>query len=163
MLLFKCMPVDLYFFDNAPYLFEYQVKIPAPAEKVFNVLEDWETWPKWYKNIRKIQPTGDKKNGLGSTRITTMTSGIAADETFFIWEPNQKIAFYTTRVNLPSVRALAEIYELVPIDDNTCFFNYTVGVDPIFPFGLTGNLGKKIVEQVFKDAPQSLANYMQQQ
>lgn len=159
-MLFKCNPVDLHFFETAPYLYQFQVEIDAPADEVFKVFKDWQTWPKWYKGIRKIEAVGSQLNGLGARRITTMKNGVAADETFYIWEENRRISFYTTGTNIPCARSLAELYELTPLSEEHCRFNYTVGLDPIFPLGLSGQYGKQVAKSVFKDAAKDLATYM---
>jgi len=160
-MLFKCRPVGMEFLEKAPYLFKYQVRISASAEQVFEVLEDWENWPNWYKAVGKITPTCEKPYGLGSTRITSMKGGIAADETFFIWEKNRRKAFYTTGTNIPCASALAELYDLTEHQDGTCLFEYTVAMDPIRLLKLTGPVGKFLVEKTFSKAAQGLADYVE--
>ena len=158
---FKCRQVGMEFLEEAPYLFKYQVRISASAEQVFAVLSDWENWPSWYKAVGKITPTCDKPYGPGSTRVTSMTNGIAADETFFIWEENRKKAFYTTATNIPCATALAELYQLTEHQDGSCLFEYRVAMDPILLLKLTGPIGKYFVEKTFSSAAQGLADYVE--
>jgi len=149
------------FFNEAPYVFHYEKKISASKERIFQQLSDWENWPSWYSAVKKIKPTCGKPFGLNSTRITTMSNGIAADETFFIWEKNSKIAFYTTSTNIPCASALAEVYEIIEIDEGQCLFKYTVAMDPILLLKVMGPIGKFFVEKTFSGAADGLAKYVE--
>ena len=55
----------------------------------------------------------------------------------------------------------AELYELTPIDDNRCVFTLHVGIDTIWLVKAAKPISSKLFSGYFKDAPQSLAAYVE--
>jgi hypothetical protein len=64
---FSCRPVDASFFDTAPMRFKNVVELNASPAKVFAIFEDGESWPQWFRAIRKVAWTSNKPYGVGTT------------------------------------------------------------------------------------------------
>ena len=65
---FSGRPVDASFLDTAPMRFKNVVELNASPAKVFAIFEDGESWPQWFRAIRKVAWTSSKPYGVGTTR-----------------------------------------------------------------------------------------------
>lgn len=154
-----CNTVDLDFLQSAPVKIVNIVDIQATPEQIFAVFEDEHAWPKWFKGIVDVEWTSPKPYGVGTTRTVSL-GALKVWEHFIHWDQNKRFTFYFTKTNLPFVKALAEDYELVAVNENTTRFSYTVAYDPALPLRLLGPFGKAALTRNFKSAAQSLAAFM---
>lgn len=159
---FSIKEADFSYIQNAPYHYKYSAEIPASADRVFELFEDGNAWPLWFKGVKRIDWTSDTPFGVGTTRNVHLENGFKASEYFYAWKPGREFGFYFTKTNIPSLKRFAELYELTPIDENRCLFTLHVGLEPILPIKLFGPIGKKLFADMFEEAPTRLANFMQQ-
>jgi uncharacterized protein YndB with AHSA1/START domain len=123
-------PVTPEFLLNAPVQLETTVVIDAPREEVFRVLEDGESWPKWVGAITRVDWTSPKPFEVGTTRTVYMQGNQVADEEFFLWEQNQRMAFYFLRASFDAFRRFAEDYQLEDPGGNRTRLTWTFAADP---------------------------------
>ena len=156
---FRCRAIDLDFLEQAPVRFVNQIELASSPEHVFNIFEDGEAWPQWYKGIRKVEWTSPKPYGVGTTR-TVELSTVTGDEYFFLWEQNKRFTFYFTVMSLPIAKALAEDYCLEDLGNHRCHFTYTVALEPTIFTRLMGPLILKPLEKMFQQATKSLSLFV---
>ncbi len=92
---FSCSTVDLKFLDSAPIKFVNEVEINASPERVFDVFEDGKSWPKWFKEVVKVEWTSPKPFGVGTTRTVTLKT-MTVHEKFIAWDTGKRFTFYFT-------------------------------------------------------------------
>ena len=51
--------------NNAPVLYRGCVEIDASADKVWNILSDFESWPRWNPDIESVRLEGEIEEGAG--------------------------------------------------------------------------------------------------
>ena len=156
----SCQSVDISFLNTAKVKVINTVEIKASAEEIFATFEDPDAWPLWFKGINKVIWTSEKPYRVNTTR-TVLLGPLKIWEHFFIWEQNQRFAFFFTKTNLPFVKALLEDYQLEKIDESTTRFTYTVAYDPSFILALTGPIGRAALKANFTKAAKSLVRYME--
>lgn len=156
---FNCRPVGIEFLGNAPVQFVNQVELAASPAQVFEIFENAEAWPQWYKEIVHVEWHGPQPYGVGTTRTVKLTT-ITVEEYFFVWEQNQRLAFYFTGMSLPLANALVEEYRLTPLGEHRSQFTYKVGLAPSFWLRLGGPFILKVYEKMFQQATTDLAEYI---
>jgi uncharacterized protein YndB with AHSA1/START domain len=156
---FTCRSVDLYFLESKPLRFVNEVEINASPEQVFKVFEDGESWPKWFKDIVKVEWTSPKPFGVGTTRIVTLKT-MTVYEQFIVWDPGKRFTFYFTATSVPLFHAFCEDYRLEPIGNGKTKFTYIVAYEPSLLFKLSGPIGRWILGKSLRNGAHSLAAYM---
>jgi len=156
---FECRKVGEDFINSAPERFVNVVEVNASPEKIFEIFEDENQWPLWFKDIVKVTWTSPKPFGVGTTR-TVKLKPLTVYENFIVWETNKRFTFYLTHTSLPLAHALIEDYVLEPIDDGKTKFTYTVVYDPKPILKLAGPLGKMAFGRMFKNAAKGLKKYI---
>lgn len=124
-----CEPVDLAFFDSAPYRFSNNIDIGVTPEQLFEVLRDPDAWSEWLSSITKVIWTSPEPFGIGTTRTVEMGKTMAGDETFVAWEENRRMAFRFDSASTKSFAAFAEDYVITPIPGG-CRMTWTVAIKP---------------------------------
>ncbi len=157
---FSCRPVDPDFLYSAPVRIVNEVTINAAPEKVFEVLEDPDAWPKWFKDIVRVEWTSPKPFGVGTTRAVTLKA-MTVYEKFLVWETGKRFSFYFTETSLPFAHAFCEDYRLEASGSGTTRFIYTVALEPRFLIRLAGPVGRFILGRMFRNGARSLAIYME--
>ncbi|MEW5848794.1 MAG: SRPBCC family protein [Myxococcota bacterium] len=155
---YPCQPVGPEIFDAAPMLFRNSSEIAATPTKIFSIFEDGESWPRWFKGIRKVQWTSPRPFGVGTTRVVTLDM-LTVDEHFFRWEPGRRFSFHLTAHSVPLAEVLAEDYLLEEIAPGRTRFTYTVAVRPRLLLKLGGPLARGNFNRMFQGACQGLAAY----
>ena len=145
-------PVDLEFFDTAPYRFVTTEVIHQPGERIFAAIADdpagWGHWfPGFSKTGRYVTPP---PHGPGSTRDVAM-GGVRYRETVLAWEPPFRWSFYVDQAGLPFARALAEDYRVAPHGDHSVL-QCTLAVEPRPAARAMMPLAKLLVPLVFRRA-----------
>lgn len=156
---FNCRPAGIEFLDSAPVQFVNQVELAASPAQVFAIFEKAEAWPHWYKEIVHVEWQGPQPYGVGTTRTVQLTT-VTVEEHFFVWEQNQRLAFYFTGMSLPLANALVEEYRLTPLGEHRSQFTYKVGLEPSFWLRLGGPFILKVYEKMFQQATTNLAEYI---
>ena len=156
---FKCKEVDLSFLETAPIKFVNIVTLDSTPQRVFEVFEDPKAWPRWFKDIIKVEWTTPKPFGVGTTRVVTLKT-MKAYEKFFIWETGKRFAFYFTATSIPFAKAFCEDYQLEELGDGKTKFTYTVVYEPNLLLKMTGPIVKLILGNMFKKSVISLATYI---
>jgi hypothetical protein len=152
---FLCRPVDSSLFDTAPMRFKNVVELDLPPAKVFAIFEDGESWPKWFRAIRKVAWTSNKRYGVGTTWTVWLTA-VTLDEHFFRWEQDRRCSFYVTKQSMPLTHALAEDYLLEEVAPGKTRFTYSVGLEPHLPVAIGGPVSRMYFGSMFKSACKNL-------
>ncbi|MBP2324433.1 uncharacterized protein YndB with AHSA1/START domain [Kibdelosporangium banguiense] len=97
------------FFRTARFRFDHEVVIPAPAERVWQVLTADDALVSWARGITGAQWTSPRPFGAGTTRTVTVGHGAAAlREYFYRWEPSHRMTFTATAASRPGFHRFAE-------------------------------------------------------
>ncbi len=158
---FNCRSVDLRFLESAPVRFVNEVEINASPEQVFKVFEDGESWPKWFKDIIKVEWTSPKPFGVGTTRTVNRKPMIVVYEQFIAWDPGKRFTFFLTAINRPIVHALCEDYRLESLGNGKTKFTYIVAYEPRLLNKLAGPIGRWYFRNMCHNAALSLAAFME--
>ncbi|PXW25896.1 UNVERIFIED_CONTAM: carbon monoxide dehydrogenase subunit G [Williamsia faeni] len=124
-----CEPVDLTFFDSAPYRFRNSIDIGVTPEQLFEVLKDPDAWHEWLSSITKVNWTSPEPFGIGTTRTVEMGKSMACDEKFLAWEDNRRMTFRFDSASTKSFNAFAEDYAIETTTDG-CRMTWTVAINP---------------------------------
>jgi uncharacterized protein YndB with AHSA1/START domain len=157
---FAMRPEDLSFPERALVRLTFSRLVPAPPEKVFDVLADHEGWARWFVDFEKAVVTSPEREGVGMKR-RVWVGPMRFEERFLAWERGRRFAFTMLDTKLPIVSAIVEDWRLAPVEGGTRV-DYAVGIDlpvwirplkrlllwkfrPLFEQALP-NLEKRVVE-----------------
>jgi len=158
---FSCRTVELEFLDSAPVKLVNEVEINASPERVFEVLEAGESWPKWFKDIVSVEWTSPEPFGVGSTRTVTLKT-MTACEKFIAWDIGKRFTFYFTATSQPIAHAFCEDYRLEASGKGKTKFIHTVAYEPRLLLKMAGPIGKRNLKNMFQNGAQSLATFMEE-
>ena len=65
---FALRPEDLSFPDRALVRLAFSRLVPAPPNRVFDVLADHEGWTRWFVDFKRASVTGAIREGLDTRR-----------------------------------------------------------------------------------------------
>jgi hypothetical protein len=158
-MLFRCRPVGLDFIERAPWRFENVAELEAPAERVFDLFADGESWPRWFEGIRDVQWTSPEPKGVGTTR-TVRLSTATVYEHFLVWEPGRRFTFRFEGANRPLFRAGIEDYRLEDLGAGRCRFLYGVYVEPTTLVRLLSFVVRPMLASSFEGGARGLERYV---
>ncbi len=141
---YPCEHVGMDFIATAPYRFVSSVDLPITPERLFAVLSDAESWPRWATVITKVVWTSPEPRGIGTTRTVSMRGNIVGREEFLAWEPFSHMAFRFNDSTSNAIAAFAEDYRVVPTADG-CHLTWVMAMKPS---GFAGRLGMTIGQPV---------------
>jgi hypothetical protein len=104
-------------------------EIPVPAEHLFSILEEGETWCRFFPVIRKVEWTSPRPFGEGTTRTVTVVGGIRLEEVFWTWKPDRRMGFAVTAASNNALKGLVELYDVIPIEDRRCRLRWEMGME----------------------------------
>lgn len=140
----RCRPETVAFATRAPLRATVVRELSADPTRVFGVLADAESWPRWFPGLRAARWTSPDPYDVGATRQVTL-GPLKVDEEFIVWEPGERFAFTFTETNLPGTRAGVELVELVGLPSDRTRLSYTFAVEPV---GLPSALGASLAPAV---------------
>lgn len=118
----------LAFAQTAPKKIVFEADLEAPPERVFAIFADNNSWPKWFRDMKKAEWLPGPSACVGAHRKVTLKT-LVAEETFLAWEPGKRYAFALSKASLPLVRALVEVIDFTPTPTGTHLV-WTVGYEP---------------------------------
>jgi hypothetical protein len=153
-------PVDLDFFEKAPYRYVSSEVIHRPAQAIFEAIaEDPAGWGAWFPGFsgqgRYLSPP---PHGVGSRREVS-TAGIRFSETILAWEAPHRWAFQVTRTGLPLARALAEDYQISPHGPYS-LVQWTFAIDPRPGFEHLMPIARLVLPRLFRRAMTNLSAHL---
>ncbi len=158
----SCRSVDASFLDSAPMRFASSVDLEASPSKVFAILADADSWPKWFHAMHKVVWTSEKPYGVGSTRTVSMTGWLDIDERYFRWEKDRRCSYYVTATSMPMAHAMAENYLLEETAPGKTRFTHIIALDPRFLVEVGGPFTHLFFESQLKGSGKSLQSYVLQ-
>lgn len=154
---FPCRAVDSSFFAAAPRIVRHTVELDASPARVFAILEDESSWPKWFTGLLSVEWLSAP--GLGAERKVVLPL-TTANELFFRWEPSRRMSFRFTRMSAPVFNALAEDYLLELLPNSRTRFVYTVAYEPGPLFRLAEPVTRWAFGAMCKNASENLVGYV---
>lgn len=127
---FECAPTDVDFFSTAEVRNVYSVELPVSPERLFQVFEDPESWPKWAPGIGKVVWTSPKPYGIGTTRTVIFWGGMEVYELFVKWEPGREMAFAFVGTTQQVWTRFGEHYRVEDLGGGRCRLTWTVCYEP---------------------------------
>lgn len=121
--------------------------IEAPAERVWQVLVDWDLQPRWMVDARTVEVIGDRREGVGTQLRcpTELVFGLVVTDHLEVveWEPPRLLGVRHTGPVIHGVAA----FELEPTPHGT-HLRWWEEIDP--PLGPVGALGGMLVEPLVR-------------
>jgi uncharacterized protein YndB with AHSA1/START domain len=93
--------------EQAPTIAHLQIEIAAPPSKVWALLIDAPSWPKWQKSIQSVTAAGPLGNG---TRFTWRTAGTNVHSQVQLFEAERRLSWTGTAMTAKAVH----VWELKP-------------------------------------------------
>ncbi|MBW3562043.1 MAG: SRPBCC family protein [Actinobacteria bacterium] len=129
--------------------------IDAPADRIMEVIVDYESYPDWADNIREVEVRQTDDEGRGTVvwyrvdaRVMEITYSLAYEY------PNEHRLTWTLH-EADQLNALDGEYLLEPVDDGTRV-QYTLEVDLAIP--VPGFLKKRAAKQIMETSLGELKN-----
>jgi uncharacterized protein YndB with AHSA1/START domain len=102
-------PREIEYAESAPVRIEGSATLDATPAEVWEVLLDYEAWPRWFRGLHTCRATSVPATGVGSTRTVTLAKGRAVvEERFIAWEDERLWAFTATAMTPAPFRSLVE-------------------------------------------------------
>jgi hypothetical protein len=113
-------PIDLAYFDTAPEGHDDKITIDRPVAEVWSALEKSEAWQTFDPGIAEASWTSERPLHAGSTRHVVFSEWMGSgnvDEIFFIWDTNERMAFYMHQGTSPMVHSYGELFMVTDLGD----------------------------------------------
>ena len=104
--------IDESFFRSANLIASASMEANCPPERLMETLAGDVVWTQWAPPLKKVEWTTPAPHGQGSKRTVTLAGGQMVKENFFIWKPNQQVAFYVEEGTIAGIEAFAENYAI---------------------------------------------------
>jgi len=138
---------------------ELRQAIPASTTQTFRAFEDAEAWPVWLDAIKSVTWTSPQPFGVGTTR-DIQTPGGTVSETFFAWEPGERMSFYFSAGGPPGLKAFVEDWQLEPVGAESCTLIWSWGFELGGPAKVAQPLVNALFTRMGKKSMRNLAEYM---
>lgn len=127
----KCEPVGLDFIDRAAVVVVVEAQVEASPAQVWQVLNDSERWPEWFKSMKTCRVTSSSWDGVGSTRFIKV-GPMGVDEKMVAWEPEVKWGFCVEQLNVLGyiAKRMLEVVDIEPAGTGSKL-TYTGAIDPV--------------------------------
>jgi uncharacterized protein YndB with AHSA1/START domain len=126
---FSMQQSDLSFIERAPDRLEAQAVCPAPPQRVFDVLADPSTWPRWFHDMRDAKWTSSSQACLGAVRVVSLGMG-SFEERMIAWEPGKRFSFSIDGASVPLAKRVVEDWQLSSTDEGHTKLDWAMLVDP---------------------------------
>lgn len=110
-------PITSSFFNTANLIASASMEANCPPERLMETLAGDVVWTQWAPALKKVEWTSPKPYGQGAKRTVHLVGGQAVKENFFIWKPNEQVAFYVEEATLPGIDSFAENYEITVLNN----------------------------------------------
>jgi Polyketide cyclase / dehydrase and lipid transport len=153
-------PVDVDFFEKAPFRFVATEVVHRPADLLFDAIAvDAPGWAKWFPGFSRGRYATPPPHGPGSRREVTM-AGIRYQDTVLVWERPHRWAFYVSRAGLPLGRRIAEDYRISSHGPYS-LIQWTFALDPPPVVGYLMGAGRPLMHALFRRAMTNLSARLQ--
>jgi uncharacterized protein YndB with AHSA1/START domain len=96
--------------EDAPVTAHVQIEIAAPPAKVWSLLVDAPTWPRWESQIESVSATGPLAEG---TSFVWSNGGTTIHSQVQLFEPERRLGWTGTAMTAKA----AHVWELKPVGD----------------------------------------------
>jgi len=155
-----CRAEDIGFLARAPFRFENEGIMPVSAERLFEVLADAPSWPRWFVDMLEAHWTCSPPFGVGSTR-TVRLKPMSVDETILVWEPGKRFSFRLDRTGLPLIKAMVEDYSIEPLGPSSCKLRTVQAYEPSLLSTVLHPVVRAVLGSQFRRTVVKLAKYLE--
>jgi len=127
---FPCAHSDLSLFSKAKVRMMFSVDIPVGPDRLFDVFEDPESWPRWAQGIGRVIWTSDTPFSVGTTRTVVFWGGMEVYEDFIAWDRGKEMAFVFYGTTQLVWDRFGEHYQVEDNGDGSCRLTWRVAYDP---------------------------------
>lgn len=126
-------PVDLTFFERAPFRIEKSLDVACAAGRVTESLRNNADWALWARPIERADWTSSPAGAQGSTRDVWLWGGVRLSEVFFCWDEGKRVAFYIAAASVPGLTRFAEDYQISPLHGGAVRLKWTLAFEAAAP------------------------------
>jgi uncharacterized protein YndB with AHSA1/START domain len=108
--------------EDAPVTTHLQIQIAAPPDKVWALLIDAPSWPRWQKLIENVTAAGPLENGM---RFSWRTGGTNIRSQVQLFEPERRLSWTGTAMTAKAVH----VWELKPESGNQTLLTMKESMD----------------------------------
>jgi hypothetical protein len=109
--------VDESFFRTANLIASATMEANCPPERLMETLAGDVVWTQWAPVLKKVEWTSAPPHGQGSKRTVHLAGGQAVKENFFIWNTNQRVAFYVEEATISGIESFGENYDITVLNN----------------------------------------------
>lgn len=156
---FQLTPLPADWADTARFKYRNEAILPAPPERVFDVLVQVDPWKDWFPDALGGRYTSSPPWGPGTTRELQLKT-MSVEERFLVYEPGRRWTFYLEKITLPLVTAFLEDYQLSPHGDGETKLVWIVAYQPRMVLRPLHPLIRPIYQRMFEQAIGNLRDYL---
>jgi uncharacterized protein YndB with AHSA1/START domain len=108
--------------EAAPVTTKLQIQIAAPPAKVWDLLVDAPSWPKWHKQIESVTAMGRLADRM---RFSWKTGGTSIQSQVQLFEPQRRLSWTGTAFTAKAVH----VWELQPAPGNQTLLTMKESMD----------------------------------
>ncbi len=131
-----CGPSDMSHFQRAKVRWTFHQDLPVTPDRLFDIFEDPESWPKWATGIGRVIWTSPDPYGVGTTRTVVFWGGMEVYEEFLAFDRGREMAFVFYGTSERVWSAFGEHYQVESVGAESCRLSWTVAYDPAGWFGV---------------------------
>ena len=157
---FAMKPSELSFVDVSPDKIHGTAVCPAPPARVFEVLADASSWPRWFDDMRQTAWTTPATSGVGAVRKATLGLG-TFEERMIAWEPGQRFSFSIDGASVPLAKRVVEDWRLSPENGGAhTRLDWTMHAELGWQTKLVKPILVAMMKRMFKRTSTGLATYL---
>ena len=132
---------------------------PAPPARVFEVLGDPSTWPRWFDDMRTAAWTSSETARIGAVRRVSLGLG-TFEERMIAWEPGTRFSFSIDGASVPLARRIVEDWRLSPIDGGKTKLEWSMVVAPTLLSRVLRPALEPMMKRMFRKSSEGLERYL---
>lgn len=125
------------------------IDIDAPVEDIFTVATDFEAYPEWNANIKRVEVKERDEEGRGTLVFYEVDAKVRKVTYTLAYDYSSAPDSFSWELNDGDVKELSGSYEFDEFDDTT-EVRYSTRIDPGFP--IPGFLKRQAERQIMKGA-----------
>ena len=156
---YPLQPADASFFDTAPVVERFPVRLAVPPARVWESLASDGSLADWPLGLRRLSWTSPRPFGVGTTReVVLPLAAMTLREEFFRWEDGARYSFHVRAATRRLFTRFAEDYTVEP-DGAGTLFTWTIALEPAPGWAGVLRRAGRVNRRAFGLVPRAAARY----